>query len=193
MNRFRAETGLGTDSDRGLVDSIRTGDALAFEELYARYQQRVFAYLWRALRDEEAAADLLQEVFMRVWRARARWTPSGSVAGYLLRTARHIVIDEARKQDVRKRWSANWQTDSPILETRPDKDLHEQRIAARVRTAVGDLPDRMREVFSLKYDGGLSYQEISEQLGISVKTVEVHMSKALRRLRDVLGDLRGDG
>lgn len=130
---------------------------------------------------------------MRVWRARARWTPSGSVAGYLLRTARHIVIDEARKQDVRKRWSANWQTDSPILETRPDKDLHEQRIAARVRTAVGDLPDRMREVFSLKYDGGLSYQEISEQLGISVKTVEVHMSKALRRLRDVLGDLRGDG
>lgn len=175
-------------TDRVLMDRIAVGDEVAFEVLYSRYRARVFAYVWRIIGDE-SADDLTQETFVRVWRARERFEATGSVVGYVVRIARRLALDELRRRQVRDRFKDASQHSTTALMASPEGELVREQLVREVDSAISALPERMREVFSLKRDAGLSYQEIGDQLGISVKTVEVHMSKALRRLRELLAGL----
>lgn len=177
-----------TDSE--LMARARTGDRLAFEEIYSRYEGRVYAYLWRLVRDEAVAADLRQDAFLRLWQARKDWKGGGSVAGYLIRAARNLAIDAHRRRRLHHRWQEETMSGPQAAALAPDAVLAQEGLEARVNAAVEALPERPREVFILKRDAGFSYREISELLGISTKTVEVHMGKALRLLRVALADLR---
>ena len=91
---------------------------------------------------------------------------------------------------MRSRWADELRFSHPSTTPAPDTALERERLAARVNAAIDMLPDRMREVFSLKRDAGLTYREIAARLGISPKTVEVQMGNALKRLREALADLR---
>lgn len=174
--------------DSDLMRRVQAGDELAFELLFRRYEQPVYAYLWRRVHDEALAADLCQEVFVRLWKARTGWRPRGTVAGYLFRTANNLAIDEHRRHETRERWSQL--AVLPASVPTPDKVLERRRLGSRLNEAIAALPDRMREVFSLKRDASLTYREIAELLEISPKTVDAHMTKATRRLRSALQDLR---
>lgn len=169
---------------------VRDGDQSAFEQVYRRHASRVYSYLWRLVKDDSLAADLSQDVFFRLWQARESWKESGSVAGYLVGVARNLAIDRHRRDLMHDRWRAEAEHQQPIGGPAPDVVLAHEDLAIRVHAAIDALPDRPREVFVLKRDAGLSYHEIALLLGISQKTVEVHMSKALRLLRESLSDLR---
>lgn len=181
----------GSPSDAELMERVRVDDRAAFGELYRRHERRVFAYLWRLLKDEAAAADLRQDTFVRFWRARRNWF-GGSVAGYLIRIARNLAVDRARHSEVQQRW---WREQKHVPEPSalpPDEAMEREWLAARVNAAVDDLPKRMYHVFVLKRDAGLSTREISELLGIAPKTVEAHMHAALKRLRSALSSVKED-
>ncbi len=182
-------------SDDGLMTRVRLGDARAFEGLYTRYAQPIFAFLWRSTGgDAELAADIRQEIFLQLWNARDHWRSGGSLSAYLFRAARGRLADQRRRAAVRER-------DRPVVAElqaappTPDELFRVRELAARVASALDALPERTREVFSLKWDAGLRYREIAELLGVSVKTVEYHMSRALSLLAESLEDLRpaGDG
>ena len=179
-------------TDRELVERARWQDRGAFEELYRRYEARVFAYLWRKVRDEALAADLRQEAFLRLWEARATLKAEESVGPYLMRVARNLAIDHARHASVRQRWSDLVEREPVQSSPAADVVVERRELAAQVNAAVDALPPRMREVFTLKRDAGLSYAEIARMLDISPKTVDRHMSNALKRLRDALAHLMGD-
>lgn len=169
---------------------VSAGDRAAFDVVYSRHQARIYAYLWRIVADDALAADLRQETFIRLWQARAEWQADGSVTGFLIRVARNLAVDANRRYRVRAGLR-----EEMILELHgaippPDVDLDRRERADRIQEAIAALPDRPREVFTLKRDVGLSYQEIAELLEISPKTVEVHMGRALRLLREALADLR---
>jgi RNA polymerase sigma-70 factor (ECF subfamily) len=170
---------------------VRQGDRTAFRELYRRHESRVYAYLWRILGDGAAAEDLRQEAFIRLWEASAEWKAGGSVAGYLIRVARNLAFNARRHDQVQHRWRIAAEYESPPSVQPPDAVLVQQDLAARVNAAIEALPERPREVFILKRDASLSYREIAEQLGISPKTVEVHMGRAYRLLREALAGVRG--
>jgi len=176
--------------DTKLMARVRAGDELAFELLFRRYEARLYAYLWRRVRDEELAADLTQETFVRLWQSRLRWQDSGSMGAYLIRTAQRLTIDEYRRREVRNRWSQDAAVASASAVRAPDQDLEERELRLRLDEAICALPERTREVFILKRDAGLSYREIAELMEISPKTVDAHMNRALRQLRDRLADLR---
>ena len=181
---------MSNESDDALMEGARSGDASAFKTLYDRHHGRVFAYLSRMVADRAAAADVVQEAFVRLWKARETWEPGGSVAGYLIRTCRRLVVDEQRRKKVRDRWARRTASAPSPSAPAPDVELEQRELAARLASEIEALPERMREVFSLKRDAGLTYREIAEVLGISPKTVDAHMTRALTRLRERLGDLR---
>jgi RNA polymerase sigma-70 factor (ECF subfamily) len=176
--------------DGELMRKVRAGDRAAFEELYRRHAQRVFAYLWRFTGDETAAADLRQDTFFRFWLARADWRDGGSVAAYLVQTARNLALNAQRSQRLRRHWDEEARTAPRPTSPAPDVLLLQHELTERVSRAVAALPERPREVFSLKRDADLSYAEIAELLEISPRTVEAHMRRALLMLRDSLADLR---
>ncbi|MCY4574029.1 MAG: sigma-70 family RNA polymerase sigma factor, partial [Gemmatimonadetes bacterium] len=103
------------------------------------------------------ARDIVQETFIQVWERRRAWTPRGSARAYLFRIARHLVIDEKRRQRVRRRWQKRQgQQDSPRAAT-PAEELDAQLLAEALESAVTALPNRRREVFELIVLRGLSY------------------------------------
>lgn len=180
-----------SDSDAELMARTKRGDRAAFRVLYERHEGRVYAYLWRLLGDRGRAEDLRQEVFVRLWTARQGWRAGGTVAGFLIRTARNLALNEQRHAQVERRWRGRVAGERLPSPPTPDVVLERSDLAARVHSAIEALPDRPREVFILKRDAGMTYREIAEQLGISPRTVEVHMSRAYKLLRAALGPAEG--
>ena len=168
-----------TCSDAEIAQAIRLSDEVAFKTLYFRYYEPLHRFLWYRLRSTEQASDYLQEVFMRFWEHRSRLDPSRSVKSYLYRIAHNLVIDHLRKASSVRAYR---------LELLKRDVAAEEDLDAKIsiRSAVEDLPERLRTVFILSRYQGLKYAEIAEICRISVKTVESRMSKALGRLRQVL-------
>ena len=168
---------------------VRAGDHAAFEKIYRLHAARVFGYLWRLTRDETLADELRQDAFFRLWRARDGWKPGGSVSAYLITTARNLALNSFRDQRARQRRETVLAGFAASASPSPEALKDRSELAGRVNAAIAALPDRPREVFSLKRDAGMSYQEIADLLGISPKTVGIHMGRAFRLLREALADV----
>ena len=177
-------------TDDELMVRAQGGDSLAFEQIYGRYEARVYAFLWRITANTAIASDLRQDAFFTLWQNRHNWKDGGSVSAYLIGVARNLAVDRHRRELVHDRWQDSVAHEPPAAEPAPDAVLALKDLATRVNTAIDTLPHRPREVFILKRDAGMSYREIALILGIAPKTVEVHMGRALRLLREALSDLR---
>ena len=132
-------------------------------------------------------ADLVQEAYARLLRGEGS-RHLASAKGFLFTIARNVAIDMLRRQRAITHEPISDATNLPVLEENPgvtDALESRQRHAVLIE-AIAALPDRCREVFELSRVHGLKYAEIARTLGISVKTVEAQMGKALRTLRERL-------
>jgi RNA polymerase sigma-70 factor (ECF subfamily) len=180
MNISAQDAEDASRSDPDLVMAIRDSDAGAFKILYFRYHDPLFRYVWYRTRSPEFAKDTLQEIFTRLWQNRRSLDPDKSVKAYLYRIAHNLLVDNLRKEDQIQ----SHRTDAQSVDS-PESDL-ESRLD--VQTAVDSLPDDLRIAFLLNRYQGLKYSEIAEIYGISVKTVESRISRALDRLRKILSE-----
>lgn len=170
-----------------LMSAIRGGSQPALGRLIDHLWPELVRYAARQLGDVELARDIVQETFIQVWERRRAWTPRGSARAYLYRIARNLVIDERRRQGVRRRWlERQARQDSPRPAT-PAEELDAKLLAEALESAVAALPNRRREVFELVVVRGLSYREVASVMGISVQTVANQMRKALRTVRRACG------
>ncbi|MDJ0837797.1 MAG: RNA polymerase sigma-70 factor [Acidobacteriota bacterium] len=171
-------------SDAALTASIRDGDETAFRDLYYRYAQPLFRFLYRRTHDRETAEDLTQELFARIWKNRANLDPDKPVKAFCYQIANNLAIDHLRRK-VADPVSPDAEMPTPATEI--DETAFQKR--GRIGKALAELPDGQRQVFMLSRFEGLKYQEIAQVLQISVKTVENHMGRALKKLRLNLKDL----
>ena len=157
------------------------GDCRAFEQLLSVYWRPVLALSTRLLHDSEAADDVAQETFLRVWINRASIQP-GQLRAYIFRVARNLIVDEARKRDVRAQ-AIGIPLPMPADRLAERAEQHEA-----IKHALDALPPRRREAFILAYLHELSYKEIAEVLGVSAATVKNHVASALVDLRRSLAE-----
>ena len=169
------------------MQEIRQGDVRAFENLYRRYYTDLTGFLLRYVRDGAIAEELYQDIFLQVWRRRQAWRPRGTVKSFLYRAARNRAIDHLRRQQRKLSWIEHEQARLRHLDAnQPDLELCYREFAEALEVAVAEMPERRRLVFVLSREHHLTYHEIADVLGISVKTVETQMGRALRVLRQVL-------
>jgi RNA polymerase sigma-70 factor (family 1) len=167
-------------SDPDLVLAIRNSDAGAFKILYFRYYDPLFRYVWYRTRSPEFVKDTLQEIFTRLWQNRRSLNPDKSVKAYLYRIAHNLLVDDLRKQGRKESFRiGSLQPSSDAIEK--DADLRMD-----VQSAMDSLPGDCRTAFMLNRYQGLKYSEIAEITGVSVKTVESRISRALDILRKTL-------
>jgi RNA polymerase sigma-70 factor, ECF subfamily len=168
--------------DSELVRRLRDSDADAFQTLYFRYYDSLFRYAWYRTSSAESVKDILQDAFTRLWRSRMTLDPDKSVKAYLYRIVHHLVIDLYRKSDRESVFHRDPDSSRPLRDnSEGDADLRMD-----VRSAIDSLPDDLSETFLLNRHQGLKYSEIAEVLGVSVKTVESRISRALEHLRRYL-------
>jgi RNA polymerase sigma-70 factor (ECF subfamily) len=178
-------------ADAALAARVRGGDTAAFEALFRRHYDGLFAFAERYLRSAEAAEDVTVDVFARVWERRAEWTLRGSPRAYLYSAVRNEALALLRRRRMVERAHADAVREDrrPGMGSAPapsDADAQANELAAAAEAAIAALPDRTQEAFVLLRQHGLSYAEIAATMEISVKTVEVHVSRALRALREHL-------
>ena len=179
-------------AERDWVVRIRLGDENAFESLFEAYYPPLCDFVQSYLHSAESAEEVVQTVFLRIWEQRATWEPATGVRPYLFAACRNQALGILKHERVVVRTAARATREDLSLgmgrsAPAPDAELHAAELANALRAAVHGLPERRRMVVVLRWQHQMSYAEIASVLGISVKTVEVQMGRALASLRKQLG------
>jgi RNA polymerase sigma-70 factor (ECF subfamily) len=171
--------------DRELLTRLRQGDDAAYEAIFRQWYARLVTTTAVLLRDRAPAEEVVQDVLLELWRRRETLTFETSLRAYLFQSARNRALNYLRRQRVEARGEPAIAAALPTPEA-ADAEAREAELNVAIQEAIASLPDRCREVFELSRIRGLKYQEIAVELGISVKTVEAQMGKALRVMREKL-------
>ena len=180
-------------SELELLARIARGDRGAFEQLFREHYAALVRFGEGLLRSRELAEDTVQEVLLNLWRQREVVRVDDSVRAYLYRAVRNRALNQIRNERVRREAVPQLVLESLSEGEAGDAGVLETELETAVRTAIAELPPRCREVFELSRVRGLRYSEIAETLGISIKTVETQMGRALRSLRGRLRLYLGQG
>lgn len=164
-------------------------DADSFEALFRDHYPRLCEFVHGYVRSREVAEDIVQDLFLALWSKRRSRGSAELTTAYLFVAARNRALKHLRDRRVAARVherKAAEQSDADAGGA--DAEVRYRETAAAVDAAIAALPDRCREIFLLSRRQHMSYAEIAAALGISVKTVEVQMWRALRKLRGALAD-----
>lgn len=169
--------------DASLLSRLRAGDESAYDAVFRAHYGGLVGLAEALLRSREAAEDVAQDVLLELWRRREALVVTDSVRAYLFRSVRNRALNELRRVKVAKRKEpfVRGESESPAIGA---LRLEDAEVDAALAAALAALPDPVRETFVLSRQDGLRYQEIATRLGVSVKTVEARMTKALKELRD---------
>ncbi len=175
------------------VSAIAAGDAAAFEAMFSSYAEALCGFIYGYVQSQDEAEELVHDLFFWIWDHRHEWEVSGSLRMYLFKAARNRALSRLRHRTIERRFQQTMGTEDAALAPRSSQADHEvccEELAAAIERAIAALPERCRQVFELNRRQHLSYAEIAAILKISVRTVEVHMGRALVALRKSLANWR---
>ena len=195
-----AQSHVPDESDESLIAQVRAGEARALEQIFRRYSQMLLGAAYRYLAAPDEAEEVVQDLFLWIWEHRSSWTVSGSLRPYLLLATRNRAFNRLRHRRVEHRLTERLQGSSDggeaVARSRPVDALDViagDELSQVVSAAIEALPPRCREVFLGSRRDHLSHHEVAAMLGISTKTVEIHMTRALGGIRAAVARWRGGG
>lgn len=160
---------------------------MAFEKLFRLFYERLCNYALGILKEDAQAEEVVQEVFVGIWQKRDEIAITTSIKSYLYRAVHNRCLNLIRHGKVRLEYvNHSLHSDSGIEP--PSSGVEQKELQNRIHDAIEALPTECARVFRLSRFEELSYHEISEFLGISIKTVENQMGKALKLLRSRLAE-----
>ena len=179
-------------TDDMLVARYSEGDNKAFDELLARYQSKLFNYIYFIVRSQELAEDIFQETFVKAITTiqQGRYTASGKFGAWLTRIAHNMIIDGFR-QERNENTISNDETevdlfnDADLCDDNIETQMVNEQTLADVRRLVDALPDNQREVVYMRFYQDLSFKEIADITGVSINTALGRMRYALLNMRRI--------
>jgi RNA polymerase sigma-70 factor (ECF subfamily) len=174
--------------DQEHLDALAAGDVTSFEMYFKSYYQPLCNYAYSFLQDKEEAEEIVQATFISVWEKRENISIRTSAKSYLYAMVRNACLNVIKHEKIKQKYASE-----ELALATPGYESVAQVVASnelenRIHEAIEKLPEQCRLVFKLSRYEELKYNEIAEQLAISVKTVENHMGKALKIMREQLKD-----
>jgi RNA polymerase sigma-70 factor (ECF subfamily) len=163
---------------------IRASDPTAFEAFFRAVHGALLRYAQRFVRDESLAADMVQDAFVRIWDGRERIDPGQSLKAFAYRTVRNLCLNRLRDLKTRETLLSERYEAPAGRGNRPDEQTDGSLLADLLESWIEELPERQREALRLSRLHGLSHEEVAEAMDVSPRTVNNHLVKALRTIRD---------
>ena len=170
-------------SDKLLVSELKNGNEKAFRQLFDLYHQDIYGYSISLLKSKEAAEENVQDVFMKVWQHRENLNPEQSFRAYIFTIARNQAFNSLNKAANDALLKEAIFYESQKSHDYGDYSIREADCKKLRKEAMEQLPPKRKKIFKMSRKKGMSYEEISQELGISINTVRNQMSKALESMR----------
>jgi len=165
---------------------IKKGDREAFEHLFTRYYRGLVICALHYVRSVDVAEDIVQDVFFKLWKDRKKIVLHTSMRSYLSVAVKNKSLDHIKHYVIRNK------AENDILRNESNPEGSGLNVTfdliERIEKTINTMPEQVRNVFIMSRYESKKYKEIAEILGISVKTVEASVGKALRILREALRD-----
>jgi len=169
-------------------NELKEGDITAFEMFFKTYYQPLCNYAYTFIQDRDEAEEIVQSAFLSVWEKRDTLDIKTSLKSYLYTMVRNTSLNVIKHEKIKQKYVG----EAMAIEDRSHEGVTQAVLSSeledRIQMAMEVLPEQCRLVFKLSRFEELKYAEIAEQLDISIKTVENHMGKALKIMREQLKD-----
>lgn len=173
-------------SEYELLCQLRDGKATAFEHFYQLHSRILYNNILYLVKDREVSKELLQDLYLKIWEHRAALNPDKPFKSYLFTIARNLVYDYFRRVSLDKRMMVIMMANAAELYNPVEDGIDYKDSRDSLEKAIELLPAQSKNVFVLCKIEGKSHEEISRELGISISTVNNHMVKANKIVRDYL-------
>lgn len=173
----------GIKDEAALFREMQEGSWDAFNSFFKEYMEQLYLYALAFVKERTVAEDIVQDVFIYLWTNRNRIHYAGSLYAYLLSAVKNACINHKAHLEVEDKYRQAMADaeDYSFAETEWEE------LRQRVMVAVDSLPPKCREIFILGAVDGMKYQEIADQLGVSVNTVKTQMKFAYRKVKAQTG------
>jgi len=180
---------LSDISDENLLLLLKGGEVEAFDELYHRYWSKLYVNAYKRLKDKETCEEIVQDFFTSLWLNREKCVIHTSFSSYVYTSVRYLVFNYYQKEYHRKAYQEKMQYILSEQDNSTENLINLNELNRVLEERVETLPAKCRSVYELSRKQFKNNREISQMLGISEKTVENHLTKALRNLRVSVKDL----
>ena len=163
-------------------------DERAFEQVYKKYFKDLHSYAWNLVKDEAIAEGIVQNVFLKLWERAENLNFQQAPAPYLYRSVHNESLNHLKHKKVRQAYDAYAMKQQVYDKSSATSKVQLSELQQKISVALNDLPQQCRTIFQMSRFREMKYQEIADELGLSVKTVEAQMGKALKVMRKKLAD-----
>lgn len=170
-------------TDTELASLLTLNDEAAFSELYVRYKDKLYYFCLHLLKSKEEASDIVQEIFIRIWESRNFINPDLSFSSFLYTMARNRILNYFRDIDIDEKVKEILATQKITEEEAIDSKIIYTEYQVILQNAISQLPPQRRKIFNMSRIESMSHKEIAAELGISVNTVQEHISEALKFIK----------
>jgi RNA polymerase sigma-70 factor (ECF subfamily) len=177
------------NNEKEIFSLLQKGNVYAYELVFRRYYASLCAFATRFVRRPANAEEIVQEIFLKLWEKKASFSIDTSLKSYLFRAVYNSCHNQYTHEKIENKYISflketsvrNEAGSDPVHDSLAYKELNE-----KITEAIERLPAECKKIFKMSRFEGLKYAEIARELGVSVKTVETQISRALLRLRSEL-------
>lgn len=159
---------------------------MVFQQVFNEYHEKLYSFILNKSKSEYLAEEVVQITFIKLWKYKSSLNEDFAISTHLFRIGITTHIDLLRKESNNRAMIKELTTSRSEILPGSTEVFDEKELAKSMATVINNMPDVQRKVFEMSRLEGMSYKQIAETLSISVKTVEVHISRALKRIRKQL-------
>jgi RNA polymerase sigma-70 factor (family 1) len=178
-------TPLRSHTDQEIITLLIQGDRQIFASLYKENVHALMTYVRRSISVKEDCEEIVQEVFESLWLRHESLHHVTSIRGYLFRMVKYKIVDYLRHSIVKRKYEEHYILFEGIYDDLNETIDDPLDFSGLLEKSISELPDRCQAAFRLRLHENLPYKDIADRMSISTKTVENHISAALRHLRNV--------
>jgi RNA polymerase sigma-70 factor (ECF subfamily) len=175
---------MKTELELTYLEALGKGDHHAFDVLFTQYHPKVNFFLRGFIKDEEVARDMAQDIFFKVWTNRETISKVNSFKSYLFRMAKNMIYDYYEHSLIEEKYANRlseqpWDHYTDILE----EEIFVKELSLLIDIVIEKMPPQRKLIFVKSRKEGLSNETIAQELNISKRTVENHITQALNDIR----------
>jgi RNA polymerase sigma-70 factor, ECF subfamily len=169
-----------------LLENIKNNDKASFSVIFTRYYKDLVTFSFGMVRNLSTAEEIVQDVFIKLWENRASLVIDRSLKSYLLKSVQNHSLNCLQHLKIQSRFDAYAKEHQMLSNNETENYILHSELEHNLQQALDKIPAELSQAFRMNRFGNLSYPEIAQKLGVSTRTIEVRISKALNLLRTEL-------